>query len=123
MNNYKILIAEDNILQAEAISKILLDVNIECKIVNSGIGVIEEYYSDYYNLIPLDILMPKMNGLVASKEIRKSNSIIPIIGFSSIPYQEIEQELADCGINDYLTKPRKLSDLKTKLQSYFKAAA
>jgi CheY-like chemotaxis protein len=123
MSTYKVLIAEDNKLLASIISEILTDLNIETVTVNSGEDVITAYNRDYFDMVLIDIMMPDTSGLEASKEIRKTNSHIPIVALTSLAYEDIKDELAACGINHYISKPPNAEELQSLLSEYFKTAA
>jgi CheY-like chemotaxis protein len=123
MNNYKVLIAEDNKLLANLISTILTSLHINNTIVISGKDVISTYKADYFDMILLDIMMPEMSGLEISKEIRKTDSHTPIVAFTSLTFEEIKDDLAASGINHYISKPPKIKELKNLLEHYFEAAA
>lgn len=123
MSTYKVLIAEDNQILAAVIAKILSDLNIENTIVHSGEDVLQAYNKDYYDMVLLDIMMPHLSGLQVSKEIRKTNSHIPIVALTSIPYDNIQKELTASGINHYISKPPKAKALQNLLREYFKSAA
>lgn len=123
MPSYKVLIAEDNQILAESIAQILQELNIENSIVMCGDEVLKEYNSDYYDMVLLDIMMPKMDGYKASKAIREQNSTIPIVAFTCLPFEEIQGEMSKSGINHYISKPNEISELKALLHSYFDVAA
>lgn len=123
MSPYKVLIAEDNKLLASLISQILSDLAIDNTIVFSGLDVLVAYNKDYFDMVLIDILMPELSGLQVSKEIRRTDSHIPIVALTSIPFEEIKEQLAASGINHYIAKPPKAEDLKALLIEYFKQAA
>ncbi|MDB9882233.1 response regulator [Bacteroidia bacterium] len=123
MYNYKVLIAEDDPILATIIAKILSNIGIENVCVNAGKDALEEYNREYFDMVLIDIQMADLNGLEVSREIRKTNSHIPIIALTSMPYEEIELDLAKSGINHYIAKPPKASELKKLLLEYFKSAA
>ena len=123
MSNYKVLIAEDNKLLANLTSETLSEFNIDNTIVNSGTELLTAYNLEYFDMILIDIMMPGISGFEVSKEIRKTNSHIPIIAFTSLEYEEIKDQLASSGINQYLSKPAKLEDLKALLNNYFRVVA
>lgn len=123
MSTYKVLIAEDNILLASVIAKILSDLNIENTTVYSGEDVLMAYDNNYYDMVLLHIMMPIFSRLLKSQQIRKTNSHIPIVALTSIPFDETEEELATSGINHYISKPAKAKELQTLLKEYFKTAA
>jgi CheY-like chemotaxis protein len=123
MSTYKVLIAEDNRLVAAVIAKILSDLNIENTTVYSGDDVLMAYNNNYYDMVLLDIMMPIFSGLQVSKQIRKTNSHIPIVALTSIPFEEIEKELATSRINHYISKPAEAKELQSVLKEYFKTTA
>ncbi|PCJ65545.1 MAG: hypothetical protein COA58_09035 [Bacteroidetes bacterium] len=92
-------------------------------IIHSENDVLAAYNSDYFDTVLLDIMLPDIPGLLVSKEIRKTNSHIPIVALTSIPYSEIDQELANSGINHYISKPPQAIELQNLLKEYFKPAA
>lgn len=120
---YSILIAEDDHFLAETINKILQELELNCTIVHSGTAVLEEYQSAYYDLVLLDIMMPGLNGFETAEAIRKTNSYIPIIAFTSLDFKEIEDKIAKSGINHYLKKPTEVRELRKLLLGYFAKAA
>lgn len=123
MSTYKVLIAEDNKLVASLISQILSELSIENTIVFSGPDVLAAYNQDYFDMVLIDIMMPQLSGLQVSKEIRKTDPYIPIVALTSVPFDELSDELAASGINHYIEKPPKAEDLKALLREYFKQAA
>jgi CheY-like chemotaxis protein len=123
MSTYKVLIAEDNRLLASVIAKILSDLNIENTTVYSGDDALMAYDNNYYDMVLLDIMMPTFSGLQVSQRIRKTNSHIAIVALTSIPFDEIEKDLAISGINHYIKKPAKAKELQNVLKEYFKTTA
>jgi two-component system response regulator VanR len=121
--SYKVLVAEDNQVIAEAISKILTDIHIEATIVGTGKELLAEYNNDYYDMVLLDILMPDMDGFDASAKIRTVNTTIPIVAFTCLTYVEIQDKMAQSGINHYIGKPEELEQLRSLVLDYFNVAA
>jgi CheY-like chemotaxis protein len=66
----------------------------------------------------MDLHMPLMDGIEAAKQIRKTNSIIPIIPFSANVFNEKEKECAEAGMNDFMPKPFKQEDLTGIFSKY-----
>ena len=109
---HKILIVDDNYHNIFLIQTILMDNNYYCKAVNSGRKAIEELKKNNYDLILMDIEMPDMNGIEATKYIREElqspKNDIPIIactvhteyndemikaGFTQIFYKNIKKDI------------------------------
>ena len=122
MINYKVLIAEDNKLVANVMAQVLSELNIESTIAFTGTDALVAYNTDYFDLV-LDIMMPYMSGFEVSKAIRKTDLHIPIITLTSLTFEEVKDNISDSGINQYISKPSNLRDLKVLLQDYFKPAA
>ena len=123
MINYKVLIAEDNKLVANVMAQVLSELNIESTIAFTGTDALVAYNTDYFDLVLLDIMMPDMSGFEVSKAIRKTDVHIPIITLTSLTFEEVKDNISDSGINQYISKPSNLRDLKVLLQDYFKPAA
>ena len=80
------------------------------KIVNNGKEVIETFTSspDSFDLIFMDIHMPEIDGITATRKIRGLGfSAIPIIALTASTLKEDRQACLEAGMNDYLTKPIK----------------
>ena len=114
-----ILAADD-----EPINRLILeemfDESYELVCVDNGLKCIESVRNRIPDLILMDINMPEMDGLEATKQIRKFErcSDIPIIAVSSLASQkEIEQGLA-VGVSIYITKPFNDEELLAHVQSY-----
>ena len=123
MINYKVLIAEDNKLVANVMAQVLSELNSESTIAFTGTDALVAYNTDYFDLVLLDIMMPYMSGFEVSKAIRKTDLHIPIITLTSLTFEEVKDNISDSGINQYISKPSNLRDLKVLLQDYFKPAA
>jgi|SRR6266542_1713154 len=115
----KILIVEDNFLNYQVL-KILLD-KLEANILwaKNGIEAIKIFSeNDDILLILMDINMPEMDGIAATREIRKLDSTIPIIFQTAFASEENENECVAAGGNDFLTKPIKSKLLLATLKKY-----
>jgi CheY-like chemotaxis protein len=115
----KILIVEDNFLNYQVL-RILLDKleasHLWAKNGKEAVEVMKK--NNDVLLILMDINMPEMDGITATREIRKFNSSIPIIFQTAFATEENEKECIAAGGNDFLTKPIKLKLLVTTLQKY-----
>ena len=110
----RILLAEDNILNQQVIKAILLKLNHTVDAASDGFSAVEAARSTRYDLVLMDIWMPKMDGLEASRLIRKSSkelSEIPIIAITADAMSENYKRYLVEGLNDCVTKPIKLLEL------------
>ena len=108
----RILLAENNELNAEITTTILSEMGFEVKTVEDGILCVNEMQhqpANAYDLILMDIQMPNMDGYKATHCIRhlsqpeKAN--IPIIAMSANAFEEDKKKAFDVKMNDYITKP------------------
>ena len=72
-----------------------------------------------YDVIFMDVLMPVMDGLTATKEIRKSGNQVRIIGLTGAEDNEKQRQAQVAGMDDYLVKPVRLEDIKSVLIRWF----
>ena len=108
----RILLAEDNELNAEITTTILSEMGFEVKAVEDGILCVNEMQhqpTNTYDLILMDIQMPNMDGYKATDCIRHLSQLekanIPIIAMSANAFEEDKKKAFDAKMNDYITKP------------------
>jgi CheY-like chemotaxis protein len=78
-------------------------------------------FSELPDLILMDFKMPLMDGLQATREIRKFNKDIVVIALTANAYDSDREHAYDAGCNDYMSKPVAPNELRSKLRSYFDA--
>ena len=100
-----ILLAEDVFINQKIATKILEEKGLIVSIAQNGLEAIEKVRNHTYDAVLMDIRMPVMNGLTASKEIRKFDPRIPIIALSANTYLKDIQLSLDAGMNAHLSKP------------------
>ena len=118
----KILLVEDNELNQEIAAEILKEAGFIVDIAEDGIVAVDKMASapsDSYDLILMDIQMPKMNGFMATREIRtlsdnrKAN--IPIIAMTANAFDEDKKDAFACGMNGFIAKPINIKELMSTL--------
>ena len=113
----RILLAEDNELNAEIAETVLEETGIKVKHVEDGIQCIEELKKmpeKYYDVILMDVQMPNMDGYTATQRIRDlddSRAEIPIIAMTANAFEEDRQAALAAGMDDYVAKPVEISEL------------
>jgi len=101
----KILIVDDNKLNLLVADKILTKENFVCTTIDNGFDAIELAKEHSYDLILMDINMPKLNGIGTTKRIRKFNDHTPIIALTGVDVTQLNRQIIQAGLNDYLLKP------------------
>ena len=118
----KVLIVEDNELNREIATALLEEIGISVDSVEDGTDAVErmnEVDDDRYDLIFMDIQMPKMDGYMATREIRtlKNNkkANIPIIAMTANAFEEDKKKAFQAGMNAHIAKP---IDIKIILDAF-----
>jgi signal transduction histidine kinase/CheY-like chemotaxis protein len=101
----KVLIVEDNRINQMVTKKILEKCNAICSIAENGDEAIKMVKEAEYDLILMDVNMPKKNGVDATKEIRQFNTNIPILALTAVEVEEMRQLIYESGMNDIIVKP------------------
>ncbi|MDQ6843213.1 MAG: response regulator [Bacteroidota bacterium] len=114
-----ILVAEDNPVNQKWIRKILSKIGYKCEIAENGKVVMEKVSLENYDLILMDVQMPEMDGLEATKMIRLCLQIQPvIIAMTANAMQGDRDECIQSGMNDYISKPVELNVLLNMLEKW-----
>lgn len=101
-----ILIVDDNTINRQVASQILMKSGFRTDLAFSGPAAIEKVKNHDYDLILMDIQMPIMDGVTATKEIKKlPKTIPPIVAMTAYSMKEDRQKFLDMGMDDYLAKP------------------
>ena len=123
LNGLKILVVDDTPLNVTLVKKILEKKQAFPITLTNGREALEFYKESHskIDLIIMDIQMPEMDGLTATKEIRRFEKIMglpnkPIIAFSAFAFQEDYEKSLKAGCNQHLAKPVKQKDLFDTIQ-------
>ena len=100
----RILIIEDEIKIQEILTEFLREIGYAVDCASDGIAGISQFNHEKYDLVLLDIMMPKIDGLAVLELIRKSSDI-PIILITAMESEEYQIKGFDLKADDYITKP------------------
>lgn len=122
-----ILLVEDNELNREIAEEMLKNAGFIVDSVNDGIDAVErmkDLDENAYDLILMDIQMPKMDGYTATKEIRRLSNQrkanIPIVAMTANAFEEDKKKSMAAGMNAHLSKPVNIKNLVETLDGIFK---
>jgi len=116
--NKLILLAEDNMFNANIARRFITGWGAGIDVVADGWQAIEFVSRKRYDLILMDVQMPQLDGFACTRKIRKHFKDIPIIAVTASPKNEILQEIIACGMNDFVSKPFKPNELRSKILEY-----
>ncbi len=119
---YRILLAEDIEINCEIVTSMLEPTQIEIDCAKNGEAAVRMFSEapDRYDLIFMDVQMPKMDGYEAAVLIRKLNKDIPIIAMTANVFKEDIEKCIAAGMNDHVGKPLDFDDVMEKLCFYLK---
>ncbi|MFC4723463.1 ATP-binding protein [Geojedonia litorea] len=115
LSNIKILVVEDNKINQMITKKILNKMNLECDVVDNGEDAVEYVRENNYSVVLMDIHMPGISGLEATKLIRTFNKELTIFALTAVTLEDKMHEFDEAGFNDIISKPFKQEDFEKKL--------
>jgi DNA-binding response OmpR family regulator len=115
-----ILIVEDELRLAEILQKQLQESGFKADVANDGYVGKRMMENSEYDLVVLDINLPLMNGYELCKEIRKTNSKIPIIMLTALGTSENKLVGFEAGADDYVLKPFDFRELLARINVFLK---
>ncbi|AFZ57874.1 MASE1 domain-containing protein [Anabaena cylindrica FACHB-243] len=105
-DHIKILLAEDNKVNQRVALLYLKKIGYNADIANNGIEVLEILEKQFYDVILMDMQMPEMDGITATRIIRQSSKPQPwIIAITANALEEDRNACFNAGMNDFITKP------------------
>lgn len=115
-----VLVAEDEPVNQKVVESLLGEIGCQFTVVHNGLEAIDAVKRKVYGLILMDLNMPEMGGIEASKRIRrlKNGKKVPIVALTAHAVTDIKDESLSAGMNDYLAKPVALEKLEAKVRKW-----
>lgn len=118
-----LLLAEDNLINQKVALALLKKLGLSADVAANGIEALEALRHNDYELVLMDVQMPEMDGLEATRAIRAESSSarnprLPVIALTANALASDRQQCLAAGMNDYLTKPLTLQALQNTLEKY-----
>jgi len=122
-NVLKILLVEDDMLNQEVVQSMIINLEFDVDTVNNGAEAIKALETQSYDLVLMDIQMPEMDGLEATKIIRSpeskvTNKDIPIIALTAHAIEGDRERFIKAGMDDYISKPVTLKAVEELLDKW-----
>ena len=117
------LVVEDNLINQRLIKILLQEYNVNVSTASNGLEAVKMYQKKKYDIIFMDIDMPYMNGIVATKEIKDTmllKSQAPIVALTAMAMEGDKEMLLSEGLDDYISKPLTRDKLEYILDKYLK---
>ncbi len=124
--NAQVLVAEDNEINQMLMRSLLEKYGIEADIADNGLAALARLEEKEYDLILMDINMPELDGIetakrIIEKEMIKGKAHTPIVALTAHALKGAEQKFLEAGMDDYISKPIDLEELKRVLYRYLKS--
>ncbi len=119
MAKIRVLVAEDNMVNQKLIKIMLGKLDCEVRMVENGQMAIDEVQAKDYDIVLMDLQMPIMGGVAATKFIRQDlKNKVPIVALTASALIEDRVESMESGMDDFLTKPIQVDRLKAVLSKW-----
>lgn len=106
-----ILLVENDFYLSELLTEVLTECNYVVQAVSNGLAPLKLVKKYKYDLIILNVFLPKLNGIDLCRQLRSQGYYMPIVFWSSQDFPEFQRAGIQAGANDYLPKPCKISTL------------
>lgn len=117
----KVLIVDDSKINLKVANQILKPYNFDIKLVESGYEALEILESETFDLILMDIMMPKLNGIETLRRLKEMEGFdIPVVALTADALEGTDEKYISAGFNDYLSKPIDKYHLDRVLKKYLK---
>ena len=113
----KVLIVEDEGHLAEALQQILVKNGFPADVVSDGVSGLDNAMTGIYDVVILDIMLPKMDGLEVLHRLRNENISTPVLLLTAKDEVNDKVKGLDLGADDYLTKPFAVEELLARLRA------
>jgi PAS domain S-box-containing protein len=120
MAGLRVLLVEDNAVNRLLVTEVLAHTGIEIDVAVNGEEAIERAQDKQYELILMDMQMPVMGGLEATRIIRRLSGYadVPIVAMTANAFEEDRRECLAAGMNDHVTKPIRLDMLPARIAQW-----
>ena len=115
LKSISVLLVEDVAFNVMVADGMLQNWNAKVDVAENGVFAIEKMKQNKYDIVLMDIQMPVMDGYTATQEIRKFDTITPIIALTASISIDIQEKASHVGMNGFVTKPFNPNDLYAAL--------
>ena len=120
LEKVKILVVEDNKINQMITKKILTKMNLKCDIIDNGEAAVDMIKTTKYDIILMDIHMPGISGIEATKIVRTFDKELTIFALTAVTIEDKMHEFDEAGFTDIIPKPFKQEEFERKLYNALK---
>jgi CheY-like chemotaxis protein len=116
-----ILLAEDNPVNTKVAMSMLRRLGYSADVVSNGLEVLKALGMQHYDVVLMDVQMPEMDGLEATRRIRASGIDARVIAMTAHALDEDRVKCLSAGMDEYISKPIKIEELQKVLERFSQA--
>lgn len=105
LSHLRVLVADDNSFNQFIFKKIVSKWNVNPVFADNGLEAIERFESAEFDIVFIDLQMPILDGVEATRKIRQMNATVPIIALSAAVIEDEVQRAIEAGVQDFVLKP------------------
>jgi signal transduction histidine kinase/ActR/RegA family two-component response regulator len=123
---FRLLLVEDNPINQKVARLVLDKLGYQVDVANNGFEALDAVDSVRYDLILMDCIMPEMDGFEATRRLRSAGgraAEVPIIAMTANAFEDDRKACLAAGMNDFLSKPVRQTELAAKLEGLLQSAA
>jgi DNA-binding response OmpR family regulator len=118
----RVLVVEDDVDIGRLVTLQLAELGCDCRLVDDGVAALAEAQAGNYDLVILDLMLPRMDGLEICRRLRQRERYTPILMLTA-KSSELDRVLGlELGADDYLTKPFSMPELAARVKGVFRRA-
>ncbi len=114
-----ILLVEDNLINQKVAQSIFKNIGYEIDIASDGTEAVDKSGANDFDIIFMDLHLPKLDGFEATEKIRKNGITAPVIAMSADVDDQQKARTVQSGMDDYITKPARIEHVKQVLIKFF----
>lgn len=114
---FRVLVVDDNLVNRRMIKRMLVNMTADVTLAENGVQAITQVESSQFHVVLMDMQMPVMDGVTATKKLRKLGYTLPIIALTANALHQEEQKCLAAGMDYFATKPIRQAELKALLIS------
>lgn len=119
----RVLLAEDNLVNQRVATAMLTRLGCEVVVAGGGARAVELGQSEVFDLIFMDVQMPEVDGLEATRQLRRAGVEVPILGLTAHALKQDRERCLEAGMDAHLTKPVSMRALADAIRRHERSAA
>jgi PAS domain S-box-containing protein len=116
---HRILVVDDNVINQKLMTNVLYKLGYKADLAGNGLEALNEIKKNKYDFVFMDVVMPEMDGFEATRAVRHSKTVKvqpKIVALTAHAMQGDKDKCAECGMDDYISKPVRFEDVVRVLQ-------